>query len=110
MGMGRARTAARGPTVVGSCRSAAARRAQDREAARLGAVMKAACRVRVERDQRRSDPAPVPPEQLAIERQILSVARAAAVGGSAARAAAIARLAPSLVSRVRRLAVHGDPA
>lgn len=110
MGTLRARTAARGPTIVGSCRSAAALRAQEREAARLGAVLKAACGVRVERDQRRSDPAPVPPEQLAIERQILSVARAAAAGGSAARTAAIARLDPALVSRLRRLAVQGDPA
>ena len=109
MGMGRARTAARGPTVVGPCRSAAALRAQEREAQRLGAVLKAACRVRMERDQRRSDPTPVPPEQLAVERQILSVARAAACGGAAARAQAIARLAPSLVSRVRRLAVNRDP-
>lgn len=105
MGMGRARTVSRGPTLSGPRGPTGA--SMDR--ARLAATLRLACKVRAERDARRSDPATVDPEQLAIERQILSVARAAAVSGVQARAAAIARLDPALVSRLRRLAVQGDP-
>ena len=106
MGIGRARTATRGPTVVGSCRTASAYAAQ----ARMAAALRVACRIRAERNLRRIDPAPVPPDQLAVERQVLSVARAAVVSGAEARAEAMAMLSPSLVSRVCSLAVHGLPA
>lgn len=109
MGIGRARTARRGPALAGPRGPAApAGAAMDRS--RLAATLRLACKVRAERDARRTDPAPVDPEQLAVERQILSVARAAATSGNAARAAAIARLDPALVSRLRRLAVQGDSA
>lgn len=106
MGIGRARTASRGPTLSGPRGPAGPSMGR----ARLAATLRLACKVRAERDARRSDPAPVDPDQLAIERQILSVARAAAISGVQARAAAIARLDPALVSRLRRLAVQGDSA
>lgn len=104
MSIGRARTA-RSPTLSGPRGPVGA--SMDR--ARLAATLRLACKVRAERDARRSDPTPVPPEQLAVERQILAVARAAAVGGVQARAAAISKLPPSMISRLRRLAIQGDP-
>lgn len=109
MGIGRARTARRGPMLSGP-RSPAAPIGASMGRAKLAATLRLACKVRAERDARRSDPDPVPPEQLAVERQILSVARAAATSGAAARRAAVARLDPALVSRLRRLAVQGDSA
>lgn len=102
MPIGRARTAAsRGPELSGPRGPVGP--------ARLAATLRLACKVRAERDERRSDPTPIPPEQLAVERQILAAARAAATSGVQARAAAIGKLPPSMVSRLRRLAIQGDP-
>lgn len=73
---------------------------------RLAAALKAACRVRSARSVRREEPPDIPPEVMASERRLLSVARSVAATSAEARNAAFRAITPEMIGRVRRIAAR----